>query len=213
MAELTIYQIWQKVWKLLSVLLMPLKGKLAQDEYNDDCKRFMNVNKNSTNQLTQLRNAFLRHTAALLGCLMVKSQNTSFPLPDKEHSILKSLYGQLSSCERLLKHFSFVFHTLWKRFFVLACVLSKAQQKYLQRHYSCQYLTVDWQLFFCMLVKACWSIALAGRSQQWNWTPFPQSQISANLKGLLLKECWVSKNQARKENNSFFCSFLVLIAT
>jgi len=29
----------------------------------------MNVNKNATNQLTQLRNAFPRHTAALLGCL------------------------------------------------------------------------------------------------------------------------------------------------
>lgn len=94
----------------------------TQEEYNDDCKCFMTVNKNATNQLTQLRNAFLRHTAARLGCLMVKSQNTSFPPPDKEHSILKSLYGQLSSCERLLNRFSFVFHTLSKDFlFWLVC--------------------------------------------------------------------------------------------
>jgi len=53
---------------------------------------------------------------------MVKSQRTSFRPPDKEHSILKSLYSQLSSCERLLKLFSFVFHTLSKDFlFWLVC--------------------------------------------------------------------------------------------
>lgn len=92
-------------------------------------------------------------------------------------------------------------------------MLSKAQQKYLQRHYSCQYLTVDWQLFFCVLVKACWIGALAGRSRQRNWTPLPQSQISADLKGFLWKEYWVSESEARKEKNSFFSSFLVLIAT
>lgn len=51
---------------------------------------------------------------------------------------------------------------------------------------------------------SCWIIALAGRSRQWNWIPPPQSQITANLKGLLLKDYWVSESQARKKNGFFF---------
>lgn len=115
-----------KIWKLFSILLMPLKGKLIQDECNDDCKCFVNVDKNATNQLTQLRNTFLRHTAALLGC--PDGQISADKLFCTWWRALNSkiLYGQLSSCERLLKHFSFIFHTLSKDFFVLACVLSES---------------------------------------------------------------------------------------
>lgn len=201
LADLRMYQIWLKIWKL-SVLLMLLKGKRTSDGYNDDSKCFMIVNKNATSKLTHLRNTSLRHAAALLNYLIVSSQNISFPPPDKFHSIFKNLYGQLSSCQRLWKLFSFVFHTFQKIFCFGLCAF-KGRTEILTKALFMSVFNCWLTTLFLHAGRRCWIISLARRSRQWNWTPLPQSQITANLKGLLLKDYWVSENKARKKNIFF----------
>lgn len=194
LSESAMYQVWIKLWKLLGVLLISPKREMNTMVM---AKHFRNVNKNATDQFTQLGNTFWTHIASLLGCLMVRALNTSSAPAEKEH--LKGLHSRLSSQGKLLKHFSSVFCTLSKDFFVLPRVFSKAEQKYLQSSTR----VVIWPLTDTS--STCWrklaelQLWLEGADSENEHLPlsFQYLPLSANQKGLLLKEHWIWESQAK----------------
>lgn len=125
---------------------MLFKGKFTQDEYNDDSKCFVIVNKSTTNKLTHPKNTFLRHTAALLNYLTVKSQIQAFLHLTKTVPFLRLYMGSFLAAKGC-RSFSVLFFTHCRKIFCFGLCAFKGRTEILTK-----------ALF--MLVFNCWLTTL-----------------------------------------------------
>lgn len=174
---------------------MPLKGKLTQDEYNDDSKCFVIVNKKN-----QETDASKTHNCWTTWWLNLRAQ--AFFHLTKTIQFLKLYMGSFLAA-KVCWSVSVLFFTHCQKIFCFGVCAFKGRTEILTKALFMSVFNCWLTTLFLHAGGSCWIIALAGRSWQWNCTPLPQSQITAHLKGLLLKDYWVSESQAGKKNIFF----------